>query len=64
MKRFIRSVIAMLLGVFLPTGTALAQAPARLTNDDQGMLVWIIAGGLVAVVGLPAFIKSKRSHLS
>lgn len=64
MKRFLKSAVPMLLGVVGFTNIAWAQTPARLTNEEQGVLVWVIAAGLIIVVGLPAFIKPKRSHLN
>ena len=48
-------------------GTALsasAQKPARLVEDDSGVLQWVIAAGIIVVISVTAFLNPKRSHLN
>lgn len=47
----------------LLSGTALAQLPARLPNEDGGMLQWGVSVGLAVIVLLACFINPKRSHI-
>ena len=48
-------------------GTAawsLAQKPAELVPDEEGMVRWGVTAGVVVVIGLTAFLNPKRSHKS
>jgi len=44
-------------------GTAWAQMPARLPDEDGGMLQWGVALGLAAIVLLASLINPKRTHI-
>lgn len=49
------------VGFALP---AVAQKPARLPDEGGGALPWLVAGGIVVIICLSAFLNPKRSHLS
>ena len=52
-------------GVFVVlanTATAWAQAPARLPNEDKGIVQWLVAIGIVVLIAAAAFLNPKRSH--
>lgn len=39
-----------------------AQANARLPNEDGGLIQWVIAAALIAIVCAPAALNPKRTH--
>lgn len=43
---------------------ALAQRSAKPPGDESVTVQWAIAIGLLVVIGLPAFLNPKRSHLN
>jgi hypothetical protein len=59
-ERFTGAVTAILL---IPV-QAWAQQPADLPNEDKGIVQWLIALGIVALICGAAFLNPKRSHLS
>ena len=54
------TVLAMHLGA----ACAWAQKPGRLGDDEDSLLRWGITVGIMVVIGLTAFLNSKRSHLT
>jgi hypothetical protein len=44
--------------------SAWAQRPARLPEDESGILQWVIAAGIAVVICVTAFLNPKRSHLN
>ena len=44
--------------------SAWAQKPAKLAEDDSGILQWVIAAGIAVVICVTAFLNPKRSHLN
>ena len=42
---------------------AWAQEPATLPNQDSGVVQWLVAAGLAALICATAFLNPKRSHL-
>ncbi|MBU0718708.1 MAG: hypothetical protein KJ749_10705 [Planctomycetes bacterium] len=56
-------VCAALAVQALPT-VAWAQKPGRVVDDEESLLRYGIAAGVVVVMGITAFLNSKRSHLS
>lgn len=46
------------------TAQAQAQAPLSIPESDGGFLPWAVAGGIAALVVVPAFLNPKRSHLN
>jgi len=53
-----------LIALCVTSSSVWAQAPARLMNEDAGLLPWAIAGGLIILISVIAFINPKRSHLN
>ena len=49
--------------VLANASTALAQRPARLPDEDGGLIQWAIAAGIIILICIPAFLNPKRSHL-
>ena len=43
---------------------AFAQQPARLSGEESVTLQWVIAFGIMIVIGVSAFLNPKRSHLN
>jgi hypothetical protein len=60
------SVAAMcLMFVHAMGGPAFAQRPVtQMPNEDSAYIAWGVALGIALLVCLPAFLNSKRSHLS
>ncbi len=54
-------LIAAALILFAPT-VGWAQEKARLPNEDGGLMQWVIAAALIAIVCAPAAINPKRTH--
>ncbi len=52
------------LATHMTAGAALAQRPGRLPEEDGGLIQWLMAAGLALVICAPAFLNSKRSHLT
>lgn len=46
------------------TADARAQATLLIPESDGGFLPWAVAGGIAALVVVPAFLNPKRSHLN
>ena len=57
-------VIGMALAMHLSAACAWAQKRGRLADDEDSLLRWGITAGIVVVIGLTAFLNSKRSHLT
>jgi len=45
------------------SGTAWAQGPARLVDRESAWINWLVLVGVILVVCMSGFLKSKRSHL-
>ncbi len=45
-------------------GGAWAQTPTRPPETEGAVLQWVIAGGLLIVIGISGFLNPKRSHLN
>ena len=43
---------------------AWAQKQSGLPDDENTLIRWGIAAGIAIIIGLPAFLNSKRSHLT
>jgi hypothetical protein len=55
------------VGVLAIHGTAVsawAQKPARMPKDESALIPWAIAGGIIVLVCVCAFLNPKRSHLT
>lgn len=63
-RRLAGGFLAAVVTVHAATSEALAQKVATPTDEDGGMLSWLIAAGIIVVVCLSAFINPKRSHLN
>lgn len=57
-------MVCAALAVQLLPAVAWAQKPGRLADDEESLLRYGIAAGVVVVMGITAFLNSKRSHLS
>ena len=57
-------VTGMALAMHLSAACAWAQKTGRLADDEDSLLRWGITAGVVVVIGLTAFLNSKRSHLT
>lgn len=44
--------------------SAWAQKPAKLTEDESGVMQWVIAAGIAVVICVTAFLNPKRSHMN
>ena len=54
----------MVTAMHLSAACAWAQKRGRLADDEDSLLRWGITAGVVVVIGLTAFLNSKRSHLT
>lgn len=63
-RRTGRIIGIVALGLHLLAASAAAQTRANLPNEDGGILQWGIAVGVIVVIALTGFLKSKRSHLT
>ncbi len=52
------------MAMHLSAACAWAQKRGRLGDDQDSLLRWGITAGIVVVIGLTAFLNSKRSHLT
>ncbi len=50
--------------VHLAGASAWAQKPVRVVDEEGGLLSWGILAGALILVCIPAFLKSKRSHMN
>lgn len=57
-------LVTTLIAFCVTSPSVWAQAQARLLNEDASFLPWAIAGGLIVLIGVIAFINPKRSHLN
>lgn len=66
MGRLKRSAVATTAAFIVHWGaaSAWAQKPGRAVEDEEALLRWGIAAGVIVVIGLSAFLNSKRSHLA
>lgn len=48
----------------LSSGAVFAQKPVKPPETEGGVLPWVIALGLMVVIGVSAFLNPKRSHLN
>ena len=55
--------VVMIWLILANTSSALAQRSARLPEEDNGLIQWAIGAGIVILIGIPAFLNPKRSHL-
>lgn len=55
---------AMVLAIHGTAANAWAQKQAGLPDDDQSLIRIGIAVGVIVIIGLPAFLNPKRSHLT
>ena len=55
---------AMVLVMHWTAADAWAQRSTGLGDDEGVILRWAIAAGVVVIIGLPAFLNPKRSHLT
>jgi len=53
-----------LAGVFVAGTPVLAQTPSKVPPDESVTLQWVIALGVMVVIGISAFLNPKRSHLN
>jgi len=43
---------------------AWAQKPAKLPEDESGVMQWVVAAGIAVVICVTAFLNPKRSHMN
>ncbi len=55
-------VVTFALALHAGAVAAMAQRVTTLPDDEDGMLRWGIAAGIVVVVGIAPFLDPKRSH--
>ena len=58
------TLVVAALAIHLTAGAAFAQSQGRVPGEDGGMIQWAMAAGLALVICGPAFLNSKRSHLT
>lgn len=57
-------MVTGLVATLVWAAPAMAQRSAKPPGDDSVTMQWAIAIGLLVVIGLPAFLNPKRSHLN
>lgn len=53
------AMLTALAGLALP---AAAQVPARLPEEDKGLLQWVVMLGILVLLAAAAFMNPKRTH--